>query len=370
MTALFTEPPASETLRIMTIQYAAERFLGELARQGKRPTTLYNYKRYLFVLADMYPHVDIDEVTTDMGRRWLDRICTRVDGGDALDVDTIGQRVGIAKKFFAWLRVEGIIDTDPLERIQPPKRKNPVENDRIIWLTPEETQRMWAVALRDLHTEREPADRYRKALCLGVLAYTGARRRAVSRLRIGDYDAAADPPTLTFREKGGKFIKKPVARKLADLIREAGLAGVWNDPSDYLIPPRKGDRYAHIRAREGRERTTTVIYTLVKEIAADAKVVAHVHAIRAAFACFFLEANPDQLTALKDLLGHSQVTTTEIYLRRMNRQRGMEVVLDLDWGEPTASTFEALALTEKEGFEPSNEPFELSKPNDSIRRPE
>lgn len=340
MTALLIEQPAGKHDRVMTISYAVERYLGELARQGKQPRTIYNYRRYLNELADMYEHIDIEDVTTDMGRRWLDRICTRIGSDAPLDVDTISQRIGIGRKFFEWLRIEGIIEKDPLERVKGPQRKNPIENDRIVWLTAEETRRMWAVALRDVARERDPADKYRKALCLGVLSYTGARRSAVARLRISDYDAAADPPTLRFREKGGKTIKKPAATRLADLIREADLAGVWDNPNDYLIPSRTGDRYAARRAISGRERGSKVIYALVKEIARDAGVTAHVHAIRAAFACFFLEANPDQLTALKDLLGHSQTATTEVYLRRMDRQRGMEAVVDLDWGETDGAGFE------------------------------
>lgn len=310
----------------MTPAQAVDRYEGELTRDNKATTTKARYRRYLYELDEMFPHIDVEDIPPDGWLKWLDRICVGAHG-QKLDQDTISQRVSIAKRFTFYLADEGIIPKDPLARVKTPKRKNPIDNDKVVWVTPDETLRMLEVARRDIGLYRDTRDQYRKLLCLGVLAYTGSRRGAVSRLRISDYDGAADPATLTFRqEKGGKFIKKPLSAPLAYLIREADLAGVWVDRHDYLIPS-----IAHAR---NPERDARIIYRLVKEVAKDAGVQAHVHALRAAFACFFLESNPDQLTALKDLLGHSQVATTEIYLRRMNRQKGMEVVVDLDWGVP------------------------------------
>ena len=56
------------------------------------------------------------------------------------------------------------------------------------------------------------------------------------------------------------------------------------------------------------------------------------HALRAAFAVQFDDANPDQLVALKELLGHARVETTLVYLRRKDKARAMEAVRGLSWG--------------------------------------
>jgi integrase/recombinase XerD len=301
----------------------------------------------------MYPYVDIEDLTAEMWRKWVDRICKRVDGGD-LDVDTISQRMGIAKAFSRWLLDEQLIPEDPLKRMKVAKRKNPAENDSIVWVEPEEVQRMIAVAARDLGLHTKPADRYRKLLCIGVLGYTAGRRTAVARSRIEDVDLLADPPTLAFGEKGGKRIKKPLNPNLADLIREASLAGVWNEPKDYLVPP-KTTTWA-VR------RDTKIIWRLVREVAEDAGVKAHPHALRAAFAVLFLDQKPDQVVALKDYLGHSQLETTMTYLRRRDRKKGMETVVDLDWGVGlTGTTFRSFPVAEKEGFEPSFSPNQTEK---------
>jgi site-specific recombinase XerC len=61
-------------------------------------------------------------------------------------------------------------------------------------------------------------------------------------------------------------------------------------------------------------------------------VVATVHALRAAFTVQFDEATPDQLIALKELMGHARIETTLVYLRRKNKQRAMEQVRTPSWG--------------------------------------
>jgi len=324
---------------------AADRYLADLGRRGKSRRTRDRYRTYLYQLADMFPFSDVEDLTEQQWMRWVDRITSGVRKAE-LDPDTISQRMGIARTFTGWLRAEGIVERDPLERLRGPQRKNPDTNDAIVSVSTEEVRRMLAVARRDIVLYTEPADQYRKILCLAVLCYTGSRRAAVANARIGDVDLLADPPTLTLTEKGGKRIKKPLNPNLAALIREASLAGVWVEPKDCLVPPRK--------QTWAEQRDSRVIWRLVKEVARDAGVTAHVHALRAAFAVLFLETKPDHVVALKDYLGHSRLETTLIYLRRMNRQKGMETVADLDWQEGLGNpTFESFPATEKEGFEPS-----------------
>ena len=46
----------------------------------------------------------------------------------------------------------------------------------------------------------------------------------------------------------------------------------------------------------------------------------------------FDDANPDQLIALKELMGHTRIETTLVYLRRKNKAKAMEAVRTLSWG--------------------------------------
>ncbi len=134
---------------------------------------------------------------------------------------------------------------------------------------------------------------------------------------------------LRFVEKGEKVIWKPVPDELRSLLEAAIADGAIAEADDYLVPP---EGYL---TRAGT-RDDRVIWRLVRRVAERAGVRAHVHALRAAFAVFYLERHPGDVEALKELMGHRSIATTQVYLRKLDRQRAMERVRDLSWGVFTA----------------------------------
>src|SRR5690242_473603 len=106
----------------MTISHAIDLYLGELARQGRRPKTLASYRRTLDKLADMYPQHDVEELTATMVRRFLDtfQVNAKKGNGVANSSTTIGQRVGHVDCFFKWLHGEELIPRVPSDRIKRP----------------------------------------------------------------------------------------------------------------------------------------------------------------------------------------------------------------------------------------------------------
>jgi hypothetical protein len=94
-------------------------------------------------------------------------------------------------------------------------------------------------------------------------------------------------------------------------------------------------------------------YTVVL---ADRRLSSERGAVRAAFAVEFLETHPGEREALQRLMGHTKVDTTEIYLRRLNKERAMESVRDLSWGAP----FGAFVEEAPSGFEPLYEALQAS----------
>lgn len=321
----------------MQISYAMGLYLGELARQGRTPRTLDRYERYLGKLDDMYRHIDVEEVTSAMVRRYLDgfRFNAKKGGRTPNAASTQAQIASIVRSFFQWLHEEEYIKRNPAERIKRPKIQPSHENDNVITISTED--------VRILLLKAAESGRWTDRIAVPLAVYTGARRHALATIRRRDYDPFSG--TLRFLEKGGKVIEKPVAGKLAAILDTAIFAGVYESDDDYLVPSEAEQR------RDG-ERDDRIIWKSVKRVAAEAGVTSHVHALRAAFACYYLETKgDDQLFSLKDLMGHQRVETTMIYLRRLDRKRSMETVRDLDWDLP--ETFEALPGTEKEGFEPS-----------------
>jgi integrase len=144
--------------------------------------------------------------------------------------------------------------------------------------------------------------------------------------RVRRRDVDLDEGRARFVEKGRKPITKPIPDEFLQILRAAEEAGVWASPDAYLIPNRRPG------AVRRPERSDKVIWNTVKLVGARAGVEATTHALRAAFAVQFDEEHPDQLIALKELMGHARIETTLVYLRRKDRARAMERVRSLSWG--------------------------------------
>lgn len=303
-------------VRIMTTSQAADLYLGELARQGRTQRTIASYRRTLHKLADAYPHHDVEELTASMLRAFLDGYArNRKTGRGANRPATIAQAVTIVRCFFKWLHEEDLVTRDPAERIRRPKLAPAYENDNVVTVSSADVRLLLDEANKMGWPER---------LAVSLAVYSGARRHALATIRRSDYDPFAK--TLRFQEKGGKTIVKPVADPLASVLDAAIISGVYEDDDDYLIP-------GTARQRRPGDRDDRVVWRLIGQVASAARVKTTVHALRAAFAVYYLETQgEDHLFSLQQLMGHSRVETTMVYLRRLDRRRSMETVRGLDWG--------------------------------------
>ena len=107
--------------------------------------------------------------------------------------------------------------------------------------------------------------------------------------------------------------------------------------------------------REG-DRDDRIIWRTIKKLGERAGVEVHPHSLRAAFAVRFLESHPGEVEALQRLMGHAKMETTQVYLRRLDRERAMERVRDLSWGSP----FGVHTSKARTGFEPVYEALQAS----------
>jgi integrase len=300
---------------MLTMNRAVDLWLGDLARAGRRERTQHTYSRLMSEFVDGLPiDHEVAKVSPDEVRRFLDKYLRHSRGTQA-------QVFSVLSGFFKWAVFNQKVKVSPMERMMAPRRLPPESLD-VVTLSTDDVRKLLTVA-----------HGWTEKLSVALPAYMGCRRRAAAQLRVSDYDPSNR--TIRFVEKGGKTIHKPVPDELAEMI-EARLAGSGvttvlgpelspsaSPPDDYLIP-------SEHTSRNG-ERDDRVIWKAVKRAGERAGVEVHVHALRAAFAVFYLEQNHGDLEALQPLMGHRDLSTTAVYLRRLDREQAMERVRGLSW---------------------------------------
>ncbi|HUF55875.1 MAG TPA: tyrosine recombinase [Thermohalobaculum sp.] len=218
---------------------------------------------------------------------------------------TRARRLSAIRRFYRFALSEGWRGDDPAARIEGPRAGRKLPGT----LETGEVERLLAEAARQ--AAAGPAGQ--RMLCLVEVLYaTGLRVSELVALPLAA--ARGDPRMLHVRGKGGRErlvpLADPARRALKawlglrdreeEAARKAGLA-----PSRHLFPA---------RGRKGH-MTRVGFYQALKGLAARAGVDPSrvtPHRLRHAFATHLL-ANGADLRAIQQLLGHADVSTTEIY---------------------------------------------------------
>lgn len=227
------------------------------------------------------------------------------------------RRLSALRQFFRFLYAEGLRGDDPAAALESPKGSRPLPKI----LSVAEVDSLLETAAR-MAAEAEGARRFRalRMHCLLEILYaTGLR---VSELvSLPRSVIAADARFLTVAGKGGRERIVPLTdaarRAAAAYVAEAQAQG--RGESRWLFPSR--GRAGHLtRQRFAQE---------LKALAAHAGIAAariSPHVLRHAFASHLLERGAE-LRAVQQLLGHADISTTQIYTHVLE-ERLRELVLD------------------------------------------
>lgn len=200
------------------------------------------------------------------------------------------------KSFYSYLEYEELIDQSPCELIEAPKigRKLPV------MLSLEEINLMI-----DSFDMSEPLQ-YRNATILETLYSCGLRVSELVNLKIKD--VYFDSEFVRVLGKGNKERLVPLgshaSRKLKCYIQ------------DYRVHQKaqQGEEDIVFLNNRGKRLTRVMIYTIINRTGDAVGINKKIgpHTFRHSFATHLLEGGAD-LRAVQEMLGHSSITTTEIY---------------------------------------------------------
>jgi integrase/recombinase XerC len=243
----------------------------------------------LFLTAEGQP-ADPVSVTSHDIRAW---VVSMLDNN--YSAVSVHRKISCLRVFYRYLRKEGILKTDPLEKVALPKRK------KTLPVFVEEG------ALDDLLDRYSFGDDFpgiRNRTIIEMLYLTGMRRAELIGLRNTDVDLAEGSLKVTGKRNKQRIIPvvKSFAERLTEYIRirdmETGASAEgWFFVSD------KGnklyDKYVYNTVR----RYLSMVTTIEKKSP---------HILRHTFATHMLNRGAD-LNSIKELLGHANLSATQIY---------------------------------------------------------
>ena len=296
-----------------------ELFLDMLAAErGAAKNTLEAYNRDL---ADFSAHLAARKRSIASGRSEDVRAYLTELAGRRFSPTSVARRLSAIRQLYRFLYLEGHRADDPAGAIEGPKRGRPLP--KILSIA--DVDRLLATARAKLdQADKPPTERLRAArlLCLlEVLYATGLRVSELVSLPLGA--GARDTRVLMVRGKGGKerlvplndAAKRAMAEYLA-LRREPGELA----KSQWLFPS-FGTSGHLTRQHFARELKTLAQTAGLRPTALSP------HVLRHAFASHLLQNGAD-LRSVQMLLGHADISTTQIYTHVLD-ERLKSLVRDL-----------------------------------------
>ncbi len=207
---------------------------------------------------------------------------------------SVNRKLSALRTFYKFLLRKGVVSVDPTRKVQGPKRKKPLP----YFVKEADMNRLLDEV--DLGDDFEGV---RDRTILEVFYETGVRLSELIGLKNGDVDLEACTVKVTGKRNKQRII--PFGKELqADLKTYLSVKAA--------CCPRESD--AFFVRKDGKSMYPSMVYLLVRQ--ALSRVVTmkkrSPHVLRHTFATAMLNHHAE-LGAVKELLGHTRLTTTEIY---------------------------------------------------------
>ncbi len=264
---------------------AIEDFLAMLAAErGAAANTLAAYRRDLD---------GAESLIGDLAQADKDRLASLGNAWSGLAPSSVARKSSSLRQFYGFLVDEGMRSDDPSGHLPTPKARRPLPKI----LTHAQVERLFTQVETEAESGKPAAVRM---LALLELLY-GSGLRATELVSLPLSAVPRDAPFLTVTGKGGAARMVPVSGRAKEALGK--WLAVRPDEPKFLFPSR------------GKHLSRVRLFQMLKDLAVRADLPADKispHVLRHAFATHLLEGGAD-LRVLQTLLGHADISTTQIY---------------------------------------------------------
>ncbi|MBP3715697.1 MAG: tyrosine-type recombinase/integrase [Phocaeicola sp.] len=233
--------------------------------------------------------IKLETVDADLIRSWVIDLMD-----EKMAASSVNRKLSSLRSFYRYLLRKGLVQVDPVRKVTGPKKKKPLPT----FVKEEDMNK-----LLDEVPFGDDFEGVRDKLILEVFYVTGVRRSELVALNDADIDYSASTIKVTGKRNKQRLI--PFGERLK------GMLSTYQQLRDEMIPQRSE---AFFVQKNGERVTAGLVYNMVKRDLS--KVVTlkkrSPHVLRHSFATNMLN-NRASLGAVKELLGHERLTTTEIY---------------------------------------------------------
>jgi len=273
------------------------------AERGASTNTLAAYRRDLRRLAQF-----LERKGESLGTASADDLHAYIVALNQRDMaaSTAARHLSSQRRFFKFLQAEGLREDDPSASLKRPRLQRPLPK----LLSFEETERLIAAA-HDLprDSDKQAHDRLRTICLIEVLYATGLR---VSELvGLPRRAARGDRRMLLVRGKGGR--ERMVPLSVPAIRALVAWRALVPEVEAFLFPAR--GKSGHLT----RQRFAQILQKLAAAAGLPpARISPHV--LRHAFATHLVENGAD-LRAVQHMLGHADISTTQIYTHILEERK-------------------------------------------------
>lgn len=263
--------------------------------QNYRPRTLKDYERIWTWFFDSIGVDIIDSVTPAHFRKYIDRLLNE----RKVSPSTVNIRLTALKAIFNRLHRDGVLKENPAAKIQKLK----TDEKPLPIMTDEQIKRLFSVI------DKNTFPGYRDYVAMLVMLKEGLRNNEVISLEVDDIDFATEMILLPgAKNKNRKVRSIPMATQVKKELRQiiAETQHYFGQTTKYVFTNQFGEQLTDDFLRKRMH-----MYAKKSGMAGQCQCSPHV--LRHVFATRFARHNGN-LRALQKILGHSDISTTQIYM--------------------------------------------------------